>query len=145
MNRGVDKMKHLPYEPLRITSPFGPRNTGIQGATKNHLGIDIGADRKVATSLDGGNVYAIFDGKVIQSYFNKYRGWVVLIDHGIINGKKICTLSQHLKSMGVPVGVKVKAGDVIGRMGKTGIGSGLHLHFEVRENNIPVNPMNYLK
>lgn len=131
----------LPYTPLRITSGFGPRNTGIPGASTMHLGVDIGTDKsKPYTATDGGPVKAVLPGVVVDNYFNKTRGWVVLIDHGIIEGRNIKTLYQHLKQAGAVVGTKVKPGDRVGIMGNTGIGAQLHLHFELRINNLSVNP-----
>jgi len=136
----------LPVVPLRITSKYGPRNTGIVGASTYHLGVDIGTDKsKPYTSSNGGPVTAVLPGTVCGSYYNKYRGWVVLIDHGTIDGQNVKTLYQHLKQYGRAKGTVVKAGDTIGIMGNTGVGAQLHLHFEVRINNTPVNPEPYLK
>lgn len=139
-------LKHLPYTPLRITSGYGPRNTGIAGASTYHQGVDIGTDRsKPYTATDGGPVTAVLPGTVVSSYYNSARGWVVLIDHGTIEGKNIKTLYQHLKQQGAAAGTKVSAGDRIGTMGNTGVGAQLHLHFEVRVNNTCVDPAPYLK
>lgn len=140
------QLEHLPYSPLRITSGFGPRNTGIAGASTYHPGVDIGTDKtKPYTDTDGGPVTAALPGVVISNYYNNARGWVILIDHRTIDGKDVKTLYQHLKQAGAAKGTKVKAGDQIGIMGNTGVGAQLHLHFEVRINNIPVDPEPYLK
>ncbi len=140
------KLQHLPYTPLRITSGFGPRNTGIPGASTYHQGVDIGTDKsKPYTATDGGPVTAVLPGQVISNYYNQYRGWVILIDHGTIDGRNIKTLYQHLKQAGSAAGTKVKAGDQIGVMGNTGVGAQLHLHFEVRIDNTCVDPEPYLK
>jgi len=135
------KFDNLPYDPLRITSPFGPRNTGIAGASRNHLGVDMGTDKsKYKGNTDGGPIKAVLPYTVNSSYYNKYRGWVVLLDHG--NG--IQTLYQHLKERGVAKGTSGEAGDVIGTMGNTGTGAQLHLHFELRVNGVPIDPEPYL-
>lgn len=140
------QLQHLPYTPLRITSGFGPRNTGIAGASTDHKGVDIGTDKsKPNTGTDGGSVTAVLQGVVVENYFNKLRGWVILIDHGTINGKNVKSLYQHLRQAGTAKGTKVKAGDRIGTMGNTGVGAQLHLHFEIRINNVPVDPVPYLK
>ncbi len=140
------KLQHLPYTPLRITSGFGPRNTGIPGASTYHLGVDIGTDKsKPYTATDGGPVTAVLPGQVISNYYNQYRGWVILIDHGTIDGRNVKTLYQHLKQAGSAPGTKVKAGDQIGTMGNTGVGAQLHLHFEVRIDNTCTDPEPYLK
>ena len=139
------KFQHLPYTPLRITSGFGPRNTGIPGASTYHLGVDIGTDKsKPYTATDGGPVTAVLPGQVISNYYNQYRGWVILIDHGTIDGRNVKTLYQHLKQAGSASGTKVKAGDQIGVMGNTGVGAQLHLHFEIRIDNTCVDPAPYL-
>lgn len=136
------KFESLPYEPLRITSRFGPRNTGIKGASTDHKGVDLGADRsKYKSNTDGGPVRAVLPYIVKASYYNNLRGWVVLLDHG----EGLQTLYQHLKAKGLPVGVRGDAGSIIGIMGNTGVGAQLHLHFEVRINGKPVDPEPYLK
>lgn len=140
------KLEHLPYTPLRITSGFGPRNTGIAGASTYHKGVDIGTDKsKPYTATDGGPVTAVLPGVVVGNYYNNARGWVILIDHGTIDGKNVKTLYQHLKQAGTAKGTKVMAGDRIGTMGNTGVGAQLHLHFEIRINNVCVDPAPYLK
>ena len=140
------QFERLPYEPLRITSRYGPRKTGIKGASTNHKGVDLGADRTLYTgSKDGGPVRAVLPYTVAESYYNAMRGWVVLLDHGRIEGNRIHTLYQHLKEKGLPVGKRGQAGQVIGVMGNTGVGAQLHLHFELRINGTPVDPEPYLK
>lgn len=139
------QLQHLPYAPLRITSGYGPRNTGIPGASTFHQGVDLGTDKsKPYTATDGGPVTAALSGTVCSNYYNNARGWVVLIDHGTIEGKNVKTLYQHLKQAGAAVGSKVKVGQQIGIMGNTGVGAQLHLHFELRINNACVDPQPYL-
>lgn len=140
------QLQHLPYTPLRITSPYGPRNTGIPGASTMHLGVDIGTDKsKPYTATDGGPVAAVLPGVVVSNYYNTARGWVILIDHGTIDGRNVKTLYQHLKQAGAALGTKVKPSDRVGTMGNTGVGAQLHLHFEIRINNVCVDPEPYLK
>lgn len=104
-----------------ITSAFGPRNTGIKDASTNHRGVDIGV--KVGT-----DIYSATDGEVTAVGYNKYRGYYVVVYHSELN---ISTLYQHLNSYDVKKGDKVFAGEKIADSGKTGIGSGAHLHFGV--------------
>lgn len=131
------KFDYLPYEPLRITSPFGRRKTGILGASTDHKGVDLGADKsRYRGNTDGGSVRAVLPYVVSESYYNKFRGWVVLLNHG----KGIQTLYQHLKEKGMPSGVHGNAGNIIGTMGNTGTGAQLHLHFELRVNGVPIDP-----
>jgi murein DD-endopeptidase MepM/ murein hydrolase activator NlpD len=110
-----------------FTSPFGMRWGRL------HAGIDIAAP--IGTPIraaDGGRV-AI--AGVVSGYGN-----YTCIQHG--NGLSTCY--GHQSSIGVSVGQTVKKGQVIGLCGNTGHSTGPHLHFEVRINGNPVNPMSYL-
>jgi len=120
----------------RISSGYGPRNTGIPGASTNHKGIDIGCPT-------GTPILSVLDGKVIFTGYNAYRGYYIMVDHG----GGVVTLYQHCKggSYKVSVGDKVKAGQTIILSGSSGIGSGPHLHFEVLINGSNVNPLTWLK
>ena len=119
-----------------ITSGYGPRNTGIPGASTNHKGIDIGCPT-------GTKIVSVLDGKVIFTGYNAYRGYYIMVDHG----GGVVTLYQHCKanSYKVSVGDKVKAGQTIILSGSSGIGSGPHLHFEVLINGSNVNPKTWLE
>lgn len=130
----------LPYYPLRVTSPYGYRSINIPGATSWHAGIDLGADKSKYSGSDGGPVLAVADGVIQNSYFNTSRGWVVIIDHGA----GFLTLYQHLLRKGLSAGVKVRAGQEIGRMGATGAGAGVHLHFETIINGKREDPLPHL-
>lgn len=118
----------------RISSEFGPRNTGIQGASTNHKGIDIAI-------ASGTGVNAAQGGKV--TYAAKMGGYgnVIFIDHP--DGSQ--TRYAHLSKIDVKVGQMVDIGSHIGKVGSTGVSSGPHLHFEVRENGVAKNPRNYIK
>ena len=122
-----------------ITSPFGNRLHPIQGIMKNHDGIDIGGAM-------GDPVYAAQDGIIIYSAFNNGGyGNMVMIDHGLNeNGVKIVTLYGHGSKLLRQVGDVVKQGDVIMEVGSTGNSTGPHVHFEVRENGVAVDPKIYL-
>lgn len=120
----------------RISSGYGPRNTGIPGASTNHKGIDVPAPT-------GTPIVSVLDGKVIFTGYNAYRGYYIMVDHG----GGVVTLYQHCKggSYKVSVGDKVKAGQTIILSGSSGIGSGPHLHFEVLINGSNVNPKTWLQ
>ena len=122
-----------------ITSPFGNRLHPIQGIIKNHDGIDIGGAM-------GDPVYAAQDGIIIYSDFNNGGyGNMVMIDHGLNeNGVKIVTLYGHGSKLLKQVGDAEKQGDVIMEVGSTGNSTGPHVHFEVRENGLAVDPKIYL-
>lgn len=123
-----------PVSSRRITSPFGNRNTGISGASTNHKGVDIGG---VYYSSE---VHAAKSGTVIVSQYSSSYGNYVVVSHGSGN----TTLYAHMSSRSVSVGQWVDQGDVLGITGSTGISSGPHLHFEITENGVRVNPLQYL-
>ena len=117
-----------------ITSPFGYRIHPIFGTTIYHSGIDIGVD-------EGTPVHAADSGVVIYSGSGLTRyGNVVIIDHG--NG--LSTLYAHNSALLVSEGESVSKGQVVAYSGMTGYATGPHVHFEVRVNGSPTDPMGYL-
>lgn len=118
----------------RITSSFGWRVHPIFKTKKFHTGIDIGAP-------SGAAIVAGAKGKVISAGYRGGYGNTVMIDHG----DGVVTLYAHQRSGGikVSVGEKVDKGERIGTVGSTGYSTGPHLHFEVRVNGTPKNPMSY--
>ena len=121
-----------PVDSRYITSTVGGRaSPGGIGST-NHKGTDIG--RVGYTSP----VYASKAGTVIVAQYSSSYGNYVAISHGTGN----TTLYAHMSSLKVSVGQYVNQGDVIGITGSTGNSTGPHLHFEVTENGVRVNPLN---
>lgn len=118
----------------RITSPYGPRNTGIRGASTNHKGVDIGGVGYTTT------VVATKAGVVTISERSSSYGNYVVVQHGPGN----TTLYAHMSSRSVSVGDTVTQGQAVGITGSTGISSGAHLHYEITEGGSRVNPLNYL-
>jgi murein DD-endopeptidase MepM/ murein hydrolase activator NlpD len=123
-------------------SAFGWRIHPILGYKKFHSGIDIGSSA-VGKNINGAAIVASGAGKVISTGYRSGYGNTVIIDHG--NG--VTTLYAHQQSGGikVSVGQRVEKRDRIGTVGSTGLSTGPHLHFEVRINGEPVDPMKYLK
>jgi murein DD-endopeptidase MepM/ murein hydrolase activator NlpD len=117
-----------------VTSLFGPRNTGIAGASRNHKGVDLGIPR-------GSSVVAMRDGTVTKAGWGTGYGNVIYIKHD--DGYE--TRYAHLTSFNVRPGTKVKQGQVIAKSGNTGVGSGPHLHFEIRKGGVAMNPSQKLK
>ena len=120
----------------RITSGYGSRNTGIPGASTNHKGIDIGVP--VGTA-----VLSSADGYVVTTGYSSVRGYYIMVKHA----DNLYTFYQHLNSFKAKKGQNVKRGETIAYSGKSGIGSGPHLHFEVRTTSASsstVNPLKYL-
>lgn len=113
-----------------ITSGFGLRRHPLFGIVRPHHGVDIAAPwgTPVRAAAAGNVVYA--------GWFGGY-GKLVVVDHG----GGIATLYGHLSSIAVSGGQRVAAGDLVGRVGSTGYSTGPHLHFEVRVDGRPVNPL----
>ena len=121
----------------RITSPFGWRTHPIFNSRTFHSGVDIAGPNK-------GSIRASNSGKVIYSGWYGGYGKVVILDHGIVNGKPTSTLYAHMSSIRVGQGQFVNKGEVVGYEGTTGYSTGPHVHFEVRINGKPNNPLNYI-
>ena len=118
----------------RMTSGFGPRRDPITRRGNIHNGIDIAAPR-------GTPIYAVADGIVEVRTRNSWHGKNVILSHGGGMTTYYCHMSRfEVKKRGVPV----KRGELIGYVGRTGKATGSHLHFEVRIDNKPKNPRNYL-
>jgi len=117
-----------------ITSGFGRRYHPILKKYSTHTGIDIGGKY-------GESILAANKGTVIIAGWQDAYGYTVVIDHG----GGITTLYGHCSKLLVKVGDEVKAGQVIAKVGSTGWSTGPHLHFEVRVNGEPQNPLNYVK
>lgn len=117
----------------RLTSRFGYRVHPILGYRRFHAGIDFGAGHgTVIRAADSGTV--IFAG-----WYGGY-GRSVIIDHG----NDLTTLYAHSSEVYVSEGQGVQRGQAIAAVGSTGLSTGPHLHFEVRQNGTPVDPLNYL-
>ena len=112
-----------------LTSRFGLRVHPIYGTTKSHTGVDIGAE-------SGATIVAADGGTVVLAGVNSGYGNCVMIDHG--NGYK--TLYGHMSSIAVTNGQTVSQGDTIGYVGSTGVSTGPHLHFEIREGGVCIDP-----
>src|SRR5574344_1701008 len=121
----------------RITSPFGWRVHPIFRSRSFHSGVDIAGPYR-------GNVRAANSGRVIYASWYGGYGKVVILDHGRVNGVPTTTLYAHLNSWNVSAGQYVSKGQVIGFEGTTGYSTGPHVHFEVRLNGRPHNPLNYI-
>jgi murein DD-endopeptidase MepM/ murein hydrolase activator NlpD len=119
-----------------MTSDFVLRINPVTGKSENHKGIDFGAP-------NGTSILAAENGVVIvASWWNGY-GNTVIIDHG----DGYWTLYGHIRNDGTVVnkGDTVKRGQKIAEVGSTGQSTGNHLHFEVRKNEVPVDPKPFLR
>ncbi len=114
----------------RLTSYFGYRDLEVGGNNvSNHKGIDIGVSYV--------NCHAAGKGTVVTSTYSKSYGYYIVIDHG----GGVSTLYAHLSKLSVNKGDEVAAGQKIGETGSTGWSTGPHLHFELRINGTPKNPL----
>ena len=116
-----------------ITSRFGGRRSPGGIGSTNHKGIDIAA--RVGTPIKASG-----SGMVTFAGYKGSLGNLVIIT----NGKGIETYYGHCSKLYVKKGQKIKAGDIIAAVGKTGSATGYHLHFEVHVNGRVVNPQNYI-
>ena len=117
----------------RVTSDYGTRVSPMSGASSNHKGIDIGASA-------GADIIAAADGTVTAASYSSAAGNYVMIDHG----GGLYTVYMHASYLLVSPGQTVSAGDVIAKVGSTGISTGSHLHFGVSLNGSYVSPWSYL-
>lgn len=117
-----------------ITGSFGERIDPFNGEGAFHSGIDIG-------SAYGQSIVAPADGIVDFADFMGGYGRAIVLDHG----RGITTRYGHLASFAVFPGQHVHRGDTIGYVGASGRSTGPHLHYEVRINDVPVNPHKYLR
>ena len=117
----------------RITSRYGTRTHPVLGYRRFHAGIDFGASH-------GTTVNAADSGRVIFSGWYGGYGNAVILDHG----GGITTLYGHNSRLLVREGQTVQQGQPIAAVGSTGLSTGPHLHFEVRRNGNPVDPLGFL-
>ncbi|MFN7905421.1 MAG: M23 family metallopeptidase [Pseudobdellovibrionaceae bacterium] len=116
-----------------LTSKFGYRMNPFTGKRSMHAGLDIAA-------APGSPVYAPADGVVMFAAYDESYGKLVSIDHGY----GVTTRFGHNSQVYVHVGQRVSKWDVISAVGNTGRSTGPHLHYEVRVNGTPVDPINYI-
>lgn len=125
----------------KISDGFGPRVPPCGGCSSFHAGADINAGW-------GSEVHAIAAGVVLElaSPSLASLGNAIIIQH-VIDGQVITSTYGHMQygSTSLSVGDKVKVGQVIGLVGSTGASTGPHLHFEIRIDGSPVNPMEWLR
>lgn len=122
----------LPTLPAILTSSFGLRSDPFVSRPAFHRGLDV-------RGRFGQPVYAAADGRIVRVGQMEGYGNVVIINHGY----GLQTLYGHLSRFERMPGA-VKSGEIIARIGSSGRSTGPHLHFEVRVNGIPVNPLPFL-
>lgn len=123
-----------PLPGYKLGGNYGMRYHPILKTRKLHTGIDIPAP-------SGTPILAADSGTVIYSGWMSGYGQVIVIDHS----NKMSTLYAHQSALLVGKGAQVTKGQTIGKVGTTGMSTGNHLHFEVRVNGTPVDPMGYVR
>jgi len=117
-----------------ISDSFGERLDPFSGEGAFHTGVDI-------SSTYGDAVRVAADGVVIEADTRAGYGRLVVVDHGY----GLTTYYGHLSTFSVLAGEQLRRGDAIGNVGVSGRSTGPHVHYEVRINGAPVNPMRYLR
>ena len=124
-----------PVKTAAFTSGYGVRSDPFRGGAAMHAGIDLAGP-------NGTPIYATADGTIRRSGWNSGGyGNLIEVDHG----RGIETRYGHLSRILVRAGQPVKRGQLIGYMGSTGRSTGSHLHYEVRIEGKPVNPIPFMK
>jgi murein DD-endopeptidase MepM/ murein hydrolase activator NlpD len=123
----------LPLDAIRVTSGFGRRTDPFRHRAAFHNGIDFAAP-------PGTSVHATADGIVARATYSKDYGYLVLIDHG----DGCSTLYAHNERLLVRAGEPILAGQPIALVGSSGRSTGPHLHFEVRQDGVRVDPEDYV-
>jgi murein DD-endopeptidase MepM/ murein hydrolase activator NlpD len=118
---------------IRI-SPFSKRGEEDDSLLGYHTGLDI-------TNQAGTPVQATADGEVAEAGWMGRYGWGVILRHT----DDLETRYAHLERIEVLTGQKVSRGDIIGKMGRSGNATGVHLHYEVLRQGKPINPVPYMK
>lgn len=117
----------------KLTSPFGWREHPILGGTRFHYGVDLAAE-------EGTDILAFADGEVFATGESSDLGLYILLDHP--GGYR--TLYAHCSRICVTKGT-VRAGEKIARVGETGMATGPHLHFQLQDGDLSLNPIYYVE
>jgi murein DD-endopeptidase MepM/ murein hydrolase activator NlpD len=119
------------------SSDFGLRFHPIYHVWQLHTGVDLAA-------AGGAPIWAVAPGRVFRAGWSGGYGNYTCIYHGLYQGRGFATCYAHQSAILVGVGQNVQRGQVIGRVGTTGTSTGNHLHFEVRLDGEPVDPVRWL-
>jgi len=122
-----------PCSYVKLTSPFGNRESPTAGASSYHQGVDLSAPA-------GTPIYASRGGQVSVATYGSAAGYYVKINH--LDG--FSSIYMHMTNYVVSAGQNVSQGQLIGYVGQTGVATGNHLHFGIMYNGAYVNPCNYV-
>lgn len=124
-----------PLDEVAYSSSFGTLRSYNGGP---YSGFHRGLDFRGKTETP---VYASADGVVVLSASLELYGNTVILSHGL----GVCSAYMHLSERDVSLGSEVAAGDLLGKVGATGLVTGAHLHFEIRVEGVPVAPVQWLE
>ena len=122
-----------PIKDIKITSKYGYRTHPISNELDFHTGLDL-------AMAQGSDIYAVENGTVLETGDDEIFGNYVKLSHS----GGVETFYAHCESVLVKNGDEIKKGDVIAKVGSTGLSTGSHLHFEVKHNEITLDPNQYL-
>lgn len=125
----VDFPYVMPLDNYKVTSFFGYRISPVSGKAGIHTGIDLAAGY-------ASPIYAFAQGTVVDSAYDNSYGYYVKIAHD----DNIVTIYAHCSKLCVKAGEEVNPGEKIAEVGSTGDSTGNHLHFEMRKDNIRIDP-----
>lgn len=128
--RGVHAVSGLPLASAAISSRYGNRFHPLLGRWQQHSGVDMAAPAGTPVAATGA-------GSVVSAGWGGNYGYMVVIDHG----GGVQTRYAHLSRMDVAAGQSVESGQRLGAVGSTGRSTGPHLHYEMRVNGRPVDPL----
>jgi len=123
-----------PVDHYRLTSGFGRRVDPLRKRWAHHGGVDL-------ASRSGTPILAVAPGRVVSTGWRGNYGRTIVIDHGL----GVRTRYSHLRKILVKKGQKVEFRDKIALMGSSGRSTGTHLHFEVRVDDKPLNPIKFMR
>ncbi len=149
MTYGFMRVRQSPFgvdEPLQASNAGFERSMAQFNFLEQNVGEAAFPSGKLQTGVDissqyGDSVRVSADGVVIEANERAGYGRLVVVDHGF----GLTTYYGHLSSFNVLVGQQLRRGDTIGNVGVSGRSTGPHVHYEVRINGAPVNPMRYLR
>ena len=120
----------FPLMAPRLSSKYGPRTHPVKKVVRHHQGVDLAAPKYA-------HVRAVLEGRVV--FADSYAGYGKLVTIKHLEG--YTSLYGHLHEIRVNPGQMVKAGEIIGRVGSTGLATGPHLHFEWRRGGKSIDPL----
>jgi septal ring factor EnvC (AmiA/AmiB activator) len=129
----MNKKSHIPPVDGVVTTLFNQERINQFGIMRKDPGIAV-------TALDGAKIHAVYDGEVVYSGYLKGYGNTVIIDHGY----QYFTIASRIERMLVTKGTNVKRNDIIGIMGSTATISDDGLYFEIRHEEKPMDPLEWL-